>query len=164
MEELLIALQETTLAEALRLGRWAYPIANAGHILGVALLFGAILPLDLRLLGAWCSVPVNLLARVLVPVAGAGLGLALVTGILLFSVDPLHYASLWLFQLKLLLIAAAVLNVLLVHQSKAWKEATGDAITSLTSPIPALSLRLAGLVSAALWFFVVLCGRFIAYV
>lgn len=164
MEELLTALQETALAEALRFWRWAYPLVNAGHILGVALLFGAIFPLDLRLLGIWCSVPVNLLARVLVPVAGTGLGLALVTGALLFSVDPLNYASLWLFRVKLLLIAAALLNVLLVHRSQAWKEALSHASRALPDPIPALRLRLAGLVSAVLWLLTLLCGRLIAYV
>ena len=164
MEELLTALQETAIAEALRLWRWAYPIANAGHILGVALLFGAIVPLDLRLLGAWRSVPVNFLARVLVPVAGAGFGLALVTGTLLFSVDPLQYASLSLFQVKLLLIAAGALNVLLVHRSKAWKAMMGNTAMPSTSLIPAPRLRLAGQVSDSLWFLAILCGRFIAYV
>lgn len=164
MEELLTALQETELAEALRFWRWAYPITSTGHILGIALLFGAIVPLDLRLLGVWRSVPVNLLARVLVPVAGAGLGLALLTGMLLFSVDPLKYASLSLFRVKLILIAAAVINVLLVHRSKAWKETRGNASTASTSQIPAPRLRLAGLVSASLWLLAILCGRLIAYV
>ncbi len=161
MEELLAALQETAVAEALRLWRWAYPLANAAHLLGVALLFGAILPLDLRLIGFWPSVAVKALARVLVPVAGAGLALAVATGPLLFSVDALRYAGLPLFQLKLLLIAAAVANVVMVHRSRAWKAAAGEAAAA--GAIPSPRLRLAGLVSAALWLLVMLCGRFIAY-
>lgn len=159
MQELLSALQDSPLAEAFRFWRWAYPLANAGHILGVALLFGAILPLDLRLLGAWPSIPLAHLTRVLVPVAGAGLGLALVTGPLLFSVDPLNYADLWLFRLKLLLIAAAVVNLGLVHRSRAWRVALAGAERK-----PRPGLRLAGLCSAGLWLLVILCGRFIAYV
>lgn len=164
MQELLIALQETGLAEALRFWRWAYPIVNTGHILGLALLFGAIVPLDLRLLGVWPSVPVSLLARVLVPVAGTGLGLALVSGTLLFSVDPLKYANLPLFRIKLLLIAAGVVNVSLVHHSKAWKDLMGNTSVSSTGPIPSPYLRLAGLVSASVWFLVIFCGRLVAYV
>lgn len=157
MEALLAALQETAVAEALRLWRWAYPLANAAHLLGVALLFGAILPLDLRLLGLWPAVPVPALVRVLVPVAGIGFGLAVATGPLLFSVDALRYAGLPLFQLKLILIAAAAANVAAVHRSRAWKAAAAGAL-------PSPRLRLAGLVSAVLWLLVILCGRFIAYV
>ena len=65
----LVALEATALAGALRGSVWAYPLVNAAHILGVALLVRGILPLDLRLLGAW---------RVLTRMAGAGLGLAIV--------------------------------------------------------------------------------------
>ena len=50
-------LEATALARALRDSVWTYPMINAGHILGVALLVGAIVPLDLRLLGVWRSAP-----------------------------------------------------------------------------------------------------------
>lgn len=154
MQELLTALEAAPFAEALRLWRWAYPLVNAAHILGVALLFGAIVPLDLRLLGVWRTVSARELARVLVPVAGTGLGLALLTGPMLFVVDPLHYADLPLFQVKLLLIAVGAVNLLLLHYSQAWRELRTDT----------LRLRLAALVSVLVWLAVVLCGRFIAYV
>ena len=45
---------------------------NLAHLLGVALLVGAIAALDLRLLGFWPDTPVASLARITVPVAGAG--------------------------------------------------------------------------------------------
>ena len=159
MQELLAALEATPLAEALRFSRWAYPLVNAGHILGVSLLLGAILPLDLRLLGLWPSVPVAYLARVLVPMAATGLGLALVSGGLLFSVDPLRYAYLDLFRFKLLVILVGGLNLLLVHRSRAWR-------TVLTSPAPAIAdrrLQLGGLLSACLWLTALLCGRLLGY-
>ena len=63
--------------------RWSTP----RHIVGIALLFGGIVPLDLRLLGFWRSVPVETLARILVPIAitgltaGGGDGLADVLGV-----------------------------------------------------------------------------------
>ena len=40
-------------AQALKASFWAYPLVNAGHILGLALFIGAIVPLDLRILGAF---------------------------------------------------------------------------------------------------------------
>ncbi len=159
LSELLTAIESSAVAEALRFWRWAYPLVNAAHILGVALLFGAILPLDLRLLGLWRSIPLYPLARVLVPVAGSGLGAALLTGPLLFSVDPFKYAGMWLFWLKLSLVALAALNVLWVHSSVAWRKATvagGD-------PTAAPPLGLAGAVSALVWLLVILCGRLLAY-
>ena len=80
------ALQGSDVAGALRNSRWAYPIVNTGHIVGIALLFGAIVPLDLRLLGLWRTAPLDALARTAVPVAVFGFGLAAACGALLFSV------------------------------------------------------------------------------
>jgi hypothetical protein len=59
---------------------WLYPLVNAGHIVGIALLFGAIAPLDLRLIGAWNRISLDVFLRILVPVAVAGLGLAACAG------------------------------------------------------------------------------------
>jgi hypothetical protein len=56
------------------------------HVFGMALLVGAILPLDLRLLGCWPGVSRSALIRVLAPVAATGLVIAVAAGILLFSV------------------------------------------------------------------------------
>ena len=45
-----MALQESGFAFAIRDSTWIYPIANLTHILGLALLVGSILILDLRVL------------------------------------------------------------------------------------------------------------------
>lgn len=153
------ALQDTGFATALRSSRFAYPIVNAGHIVGIAVLVGAILPLDLRLIGCWRSVPLPLLARVLLPMAVGGLVLAIVTGALLFSVHAVEYARTDIFGIKLLIVAAAVANALLLGRSALRaQEATGADIPSVTR------LRLIGLASAGLWLAAILCGRWIAYV
>jgi hypothetical protein len=67
--------------------RWTYASVNAAHIVGIALLFGAIVPLDLRLMGWRRTVPIGTMARVLLPVAIAGLA-ALVAGLALFLSAP----------------------------------------------------------------------------
>ena len=59
------ALQASGLSEMLHASVWLYPLVNTGHLLGMALLFGAIVVLDLRLNGLWRQVPAALLARVL---------------------------------------------------------------------------------------------------
>lgn len=157
--EALTALQEMALPSALRASRWVYPVVNTGHILGLALLFGAILPLDLRLLGLWPGHSLKALTRILVPVALCGLVLSLTTGALLFSVHAVKYAATPLFQVKLLLILAAVANALLLRRTADW---TLVQVTDLR--VDSGRLRLAGGLSILLWLAVVFCGRFLAYI
>ena len=158
LAEFLGAVQESALATTLRRSLWVYPFVNASHVVGLALLFGAILPLDLRLIGFWRSVSIAVLARVLLPVAIAGLGLAVVTGVLLFSVKAVEYADLTLFRIKLLLILCAVANALLLRLAPAWA-ACRESDAAGTAP----RLRVAGALSLGLWLAVILCGRMIGY-
>jgi hypothetical protein len=153
----LSALQGSALPTALRLSSYGYPLVNAGHIVGIALLFGAIVPLDLRLLGFWPSVPVAALSRILVPVAITGLMLAVVTGSLLFSVGAVKYAGLGIFQLKMLLVLAATGNALLLSRVPGW---TGEAPEG---PGSRWRIAFAAGLSIALWLAVILCGRIVAY-
>ncbi len=157
--EALTALQNMALPAALRTSRWVYPIVNAAHILGLAMLFGAILPLDLRLLGVWSAIPVKTLSRVLLPVAIGGLTLSIITGLLLFSVSAAKYAATPLFQVKLLFVALAVANALLLRRSAEWQEAKVSE-----GPLIRTWLKLAGGFSILLWLTVILCGRFLAYI
>ena len=157
--EALAALQDMALPSALRASRWVYPIVNTGHILGLALLFGAILPLDLRLLGFWRRLPVKPMARILVPVAFCGLLLSLTSGALLFSVHAVKYAATPLFQVKLLLIFAALVNTLVLLRSADWTLVQVEAMQH-DSP----RLRFAAGLSILLWLAAVFCGRFLAYI
>ena len=152
------ALQNAPLPTALRVSDLAYPLVNAAHIIGFALLFGSIVALDLRLVGLWRELPLKPLARMLTPLAFAGLVTALTAGVLLFSVHAVKYAALPVFQLKLTLIAAALVNALLTRRSAAWKEAASEP----GRPIP-VRLVLAAALSIVLWIAVILCGRLIAY-
>ena len=53
-------------------GVWFYGIVNLTHILGVATLFGAVIILDLRLLGFWADVPLAAISRPTQRMAAAG--------------------------------------------------------------------------------------------
>ncbi|MGE0626771.1 MAG: DUF6644 family protein [Hyphomicrobiaceae bacterium] len=156
--ELFAALQEWGPVSALRFSRWPYAGVNAAHIVGFAVLFGAILPLDLRLMGLWRSVPIGVLARILVPVAATGLALAIAAGFLLFSVRAVDYAGTALFQVKMVLIVCALANALLLHRAQQWEAAQPNGGT-----LPPLRIRLAGAASIALWLSVIVCGRMIAF-
>lgn len=158
LSEALAALQGLDPVLALRRSVWVYPFVNAGHIIGIALLFGAIVPMDLRLMGVWRDAPLRAVAGITVPVAVVGLLLAITTGALLFSVRAVEYARIELLQVKLLLIAGAVANALLLRRTSAWRAfAEGDLAG--TSP----RLQAAGALSLGLWLSVIVCGRLIGY-
>jgi hypothetical protein len=144
------AIEASPFATALRLSHWTYPLVNAGHVLGVALLVGAILPMDLRLIGLWrrdIATPVVL--RLLRPVAACGAGVAIVTGLCLFSVQASDYAVMPLFWLKMALVGLGLGHAL--------------AQRGLAAAPPSRQRR-AGALSLALWPSVLLCGRLLGYV
>ncbi len=152
MDILLTGVAGTSLAEWMRLSRWGYAGVNALHVLGIALLVGAITSLDLRLLGWHRRLPLAPLRRLLQPVALAGFSLALGAGLLLFLADPTGYAAMPLFWLKLSLIALAIANALALNLYPGVEHAS-----------PA-RLRLAGGLSLLLWLAALACGRFLAFV
>jgi hypothetical protein len=155
----LVALEATALAEALRGSVWAYPLVNAAHLLGVALLVGAMIPLDLRLLGAWQSVPLAPLWRVLTRTAGVGLGLAIIFGTLLFITRATTYAASGLFLTKMVVVGVGTANGLAVR-------ALGPAaITPVRSAPekPPVRVQLAGGLSLVAWLMALTLGRLIGY-
>ena len=74
--ELLAALGRWPGAVLLQQNGTLYLLVNASHILGIALLVGGILSLDLRLMGFFRLVPVAVVAPFLSRIAAGGLGLA----------------------------------------------------------------------------------------
>ncbi|MGE0313708.1 MAG: hypothetical protein AB7P21_19015 [Lautropia sp.] len=144
------------LSSGLRKSLWLYPIVNALHVLGIALLVGPILAFDARVLGLWARVPAATLGSVLLPVARLGFGLAVVTGALLFVARPLDYAYSALFLAKLALIAVALANVVRLHRSAGWRGLEAGAR-------PGAAVRLAAGLSALCWIATVFAGRMLGY-
>lgn len=151
-------LEGLTPIAALRVSQWAYPLVNALHILGIGLLLGSILPLDLRLLGLWPAVPIAPLWAVLTRTAAVGLLLAMASGVVLFAAGASDYARSPLFLAKMPLVAAGVVNALLLHRL------AGPALEGMlrTDRVPR-RVRLAALMSMALWLSAMLLGRLVAY-
>lgn len=141
------------MAESLRGARWGYAAVNALHIFGIALLIGAILPLDLRLLGAWPGVPRRLLVRVLVPVAATGLSIAVIAGLLLFSVRASEYAGVGFLQAKLVLVAGGTLAALSLHGAHGFLLETASQGR----------LAVHAVISMTCWVGALACGRLIAF-
>lgn len=155
--DLLEWLTTTPLAVALRRSAILYMFVNAAHILSIGLLIGAILPLDLRLVGFFPSVPLSVIGPFLSRAAAIGLAAAIVTGFCLFSVRPLEYAQNPAFLAKLGLLILGVLNAGIVHAGHAWRKAVAGAAT-------AARLRLGALISAVTWLAAIVAGRWIGFI
>lgn len=152
------ALEATALATALRGSVWAYPLVNAAHIFGVALLVGAIVPLDLRLLGAWRSVPLTPLWQMLTITAGAGIGLAIATGLLLFMTRATEYAASSLFISKMMVVGVGVINALILLITMPGEGSRMGSPEKLPGYV-----RLAAAISLVSWLTTLILGRLIGY-
>ncbi|MGJ7485636.1 hypothetical protein ACSFA2_10265 [Variovorax sp. LT2P21] len=134
----------------LRAHVWAYPALEVVHIVGIALLLGNLLALEIRVWGGAAALPVKALARLSLGIALGGFALAAASGLLLFATQPAELLANRSFLLKMGLLAAAGCNA-------AWFHGRGS-LEKLD-----LVARVQMLVSTAIWLGVVVCGRWIAY-
>ena len=144
-------------AALLRRSSLAYLLVNATHILGIALLLGPILALDARLLGAFRAVPLAAIGPFLSGAAKLGTGLAIVTGLMLFSVRPQDYVDNPAFLAKLALLALAMVNAVTLVHSRVWRAA-------MAGNTNAARLKLQAAASMMLWLTVLVAGRWIGFV
>jgi hypothetical protein len=135
----------------------AYLFVNATHILGIGLLIGAILPLDLRLIGLVSSPPLEIVAPFLLRAASIGLALALVSGLWLFSVKPREYVMNPAFLTKIALLGIAMGNVGLQHLGTSFQRAVDGQSVHMRARIQAA-------LSALLWLSVLVSGRWIGFI
>ncbi|MCZ8129935.1 MAG: hypothetical protein O9284_01340 [Steroidobacteraceae bacterium] len=144
-------LQDWPFSVAIRESAWAYPALEIVHLVGLALVFGTLWLVELRLLGRHAALPPRELARAALPWTMAGFGLTVVSGLLLFATqaDELIVNSAFLWKMGLLL--AAGVNAAGLHSRGAL-----DPARPWTRAHAALSLLL--------WIGVIACGRWIAYV
>ena len=160
MLEVLAWLEASALGEFVReSGRWTYGIVNLVHVFGIALLFGGIAVLDLRLLGAWRRIPISALATPALPIAGTGLVLALMSGVLLLSAQATEYVSNPFLYIKFAAIALGILNIAALHIGGVWRAIENAS----TSPRGRARLAIAGAASLACWITTISAGRMIAY-
>lgn len=149
---LLEALEASGPAQFLRMSFVAYPVVNAGHILAIGALVTSVVLMDLRVLGAWRSIPIETLMGYLRPVAVLALVVAVITGMLLFSVRPLEYLDNPAFRVKLVLLAIAVAN------------AVGFTLLQKALDLRSMPLRVLAGISLLAWPAALLAGRFIGFV
>jgi hypothetical protein len=152
-------LDSTRLNAAMRTSNWFFPTFDVIHTLGIVLVAGTIMLVDLRLLGLTLrSAPVSAVVERIVPWTLRGFGLMFITGALLFSSEAVKLYHSPAFRMKLILLALAGLNALIFHRTIYRDVPNWDH----NAPAPPRA-RLAGLLSLAFWISIIVAGRAIAY-
>lgn len=141
---------ESPIAHAMNSSEWMFPLVEVIHMIGIVLLVGTAVILDLRLLGLRLkSMPVWELAADLMPWTTAGLVTVLLTGPLLLSTDADRYYDSYEFRFKMACLILVLLFDMAVHRRVRAPNSTAG---------PGLQ-RVAGTMSLVLWSCVVLGGR-----
>ncbi len=149
----------TRLSVALRESIWIYPILNVLHCVGILLVAGTIVVVDLRLLGFGVRrTPVSNVVGQVLPWTLSGFAFMLITGSLLAWSEPVKLYHSVFFPWKLLFMVTAGLNALFFHYGIYRGVAAWDS-ASLT---PARA-RMAGVISIACWICVIAAGRAVGY-
>ena len=158
IDQLIQLIEASALAEWLRTSLKALPIVNAIHVIGIALVFGTILIVDLRLVGvASTQRSVKSVTEELVPYTWIGFALALLTGAALFTVNAGTYMQNTAFFVKMSLIGLAGVNMLIFNHiisrdMMAWNEGP-----------PAPRARISGALAFTFWALVIIFGRTIGF-
>ncbi len=153
-----VALEASALGAAIRQSTWLYMAANVGHIVSLVVFAGAVAIMDVRMTGALAATsPAYILKTARRVAVCAFIGL-LLTGAILFIAEASHVIVNPVFQVKLVLIALALVNIALFEIYTAPKVKTLPPL----APLPPAA-RAAGFLSIGLWIAVAAAGRTIAY-
>jgi hypothetical protein len=152
MDEILSGIEQLAFVRGLKASFVAYPIVNALHIMSIGALLTSVWLMDLRVLGAFRSLPQAAFIALLRRTALSAFAGALVTGLLLFSVRAREYAAMPVFLAKMTLILLAGANFLVfMRRAKGGDEPAGGVATILA------------VLSMVLWTSVLFAGRFIGF-
>ena len=160
MYEFMAWLEGSTLGHAMReSGVWTYGVVNLFHILGITLLFGSLLVLDLRLLGFWRNVALSAISTPVVPVSAVGFIIAVITGICLLATKATEYVGNPFLYIKFPAIGLGIVNVLVLNSFPAWKQHRMRELSASERS----TLAVFGGISLFCWLTAITAGRMIGY-
>ncbi len=138
---------------------WAIPAIQSVHIVGIALVMGSVLMIDLRILGlAWTDQTLGQTTSRFGPWLSGSLWLLLVTGLLMVVGEPVRELVTFSFWLKMALVAvgtvvAVAFQRALRREERRWEDAASHGGSSKTMAV----------VTFLVWICVIFLGRLIAY-
>jgi len=155
--QVLAWIHDTAIGEWVRASEWGYPIVLTAHAIGMAVVVGAVLVFDLRVLGFARRMPLAWFDRIY-PLAWLGFGLNALSGAALFTGDPEKFVASRPFQIKIALILAGAVAIFMLGRSLQTQMA---AAADTRAPARA---RVIAALSIVFWLGAITAGRLIAYI
>lgn len=152
-------LANTSFSQGVQRTLWLIPVLQSIHILGIAVVLSSVAMIELRIVGVVKSQTMVQTAHRFLPWLWAGLILLAATGILLIIGEPKRSLPNPAFQLKMLMLALALVMALAFHASLRpdgtfWtRSSNGGRLT-----------RVLAVLVFPLWCAIAVAGRWIAYV
>jgi hypothetical protein len=150
--------------ESLALAHWVarsplvFPAVETIHVIAIALVVGSIAIVDLRLLGvSWTSRPVTEVTEEVLPWTWGCFVVAVLAGALMFISAASKYAVDLPFQLKMLLLVFAGVNMLAFHL------VTYRRVDGWNQGRTPRAAKFAAGLSLAFWIAIVTCGRLVSF-
>jgi hypothetical protein len=160
VHDILLALQNTSFATAIREGDSLFPWIESIHVVAIVIVVGTISIVDMRLIGLPAHRKgVRRLLKDVLPLTWGAFAVALASGFLLFSSEAVKYAAIFAFQAKMVLLLLAGLNMVYFHIITFRDIHLWDELAKTPR-----AAKLAGTLSLCLWIGVVICGRVIGFV
>ena len=150
-------LESTVLAEWVRTSLVGYPLVLTVHSIGMAIMVGLVMVVDLRLMGRFQRIPLSALDKLL-RLAWYGFVFNLITGSMIFTSQAVSYTTSPTFLLKMLMVIGGVILAAYMHPVLR-REAVGWGSADGVPP----GIRSLAAVSLAMWSVAIITGRFTAY-
>ena len=141
------------LGNAIRQSLWLFPVIEAVHLLALCVLGGAVLIVDLRMLGVGLRQSIAEVAREARPWLVGSVAMMIATGVPLFLSEAIKCYYNDAFWVKITTLPIAMLFAFTIRGRVAGRAGTA----------PTAATRMSALVSMALWFTVAAAGRWIGF-
>ncbi len=136
---------------------WMFPTLETLHFMGLCSMFGALLVVDLRVIGFGKFVNMQT-AMKFIPVILIAFSVNLITGLFFFFSNPYNYFFNIGFQWKMVLIAIAGLNALWF-----WFGEHKELVQLADGQDAEMRAKVIAVVSLLLWVVIIFVGRFMAF-
>jgi hypothetical protein len=156
---ILASLESSALATGIRQTMAAFALIESVHVIGLTLVFGTVMIIDLRLLGlAWTRRAFSVIADEVLRWTWVAFAIASVTGALMFITNAAAYYNNWYFRAKMLLLVLAGVNMVFFEVTDRRRVISWDRERSAP-----LAGRIVATLSLAIWIGVIFLGRWVAY-
>jgi hypothetical protein len=155
----LASLEASGIANRIRDSLYLFPMLEATHVVGLALVFGTIAIVDLRLLGlASARRPFKRMASEILKWTWVAFAITVSTGVLMFVTNASVYFHNPFFRAKMLMLGLAGLNMLVFELTtgrgaQRWENAPSAPAAGKTAAV----------LSIVLWIGIIFMGRWIGF-